>query len=108
MDNNDTYSHEIVLMMMWNKLKGQTPSKIGMYEASKPMIEQKIEMIKAVHVVRKIMESQCFIGVVGMQDAGKTTFLNKMWNLGGETGFRKHTSELAILQVWVCLYILLN
>ena len=49
--------------------------------------------IKKVYEIRDLLASQCFIGVIGPQDAGKTTFLNSVWDVKGVAGYGpdKHT-----------------
>ncbi|TRY76886.1 hypothetical protein TCAL_14729 [Tigriopus californicus] len=45
------------------------------------------------------MAEQCYIGIVGMQDAGKTTLINKIWGVGERTGNFSHTMVPVIYEV---------
>ena len=75
-------------------------------EESKESILRRIACIEAVHRIRCILVKECFIGavwglwperlwsfsgLVGLQDSGKTTLLNKVWGLHGSTGLFAHT-----------------
>ena len=52
---------------------------------------KKIKVIETIHKIRESLSRQCFIGVVGVQDAGKTTFVKNIWNVGGKSGYFAHT-----------------
>lgn len=60
---------------------------------------KRIECIQAIHEIRRLMAEQCYIGIVGMQDAGKTTLINKIWGVGGKTGHFNHTMVPVIYEV---------
>ena len=48
-------------------------------------------MIETIHKIRENLSGQCFIGVVCVQDAGKTAFVKNIWNVGGKSGYFAHT-----------------
>jgi len=58
---------------------------------SKGNVIKRMKTIEKIHKIREIFAQQCFIGIVGIQDAGKTTLLQKIWGIGGKTGFFSHT-----------------
>ena len=73
-------------------------------ESSKEAVLRRVDCIELVHRIRDILAKQCFIGgqgsyqrhrlftgLVGLQDAGKTTLLNRVWGLQGSTGLFCHT-----------------
>jgi len=52
-----------------------------------------ILIFKSVHVIRLAYSTQCFVGFVGPQNAGKSTLLNKLFGMKAETGERTHTDK---------------
>ena len=68
-------------------------------EKSKEEVIKRIKMIQSIHRIRKIFSQQCFIGVVGLQDAGKTTLIKKIWDVGGKSGYLSHTKVPKLYQI---------
>ena len=66
---------------------------------SKVEVMKRIKTIRSVHRIREIFSQQCFIGVVGSQDAGKTTLIRKIWNVGGKSGYFSHTEVPKLYQI---------
>ncbi|XP_059083625.1 uncharacterized protein LOC131880910 [Tigriopus californicus] len=66
---------------------------------SQNLVIKRIECIRAIHAIRSLMAEQCYIGIVGMQDAGKTTLINKIWGVGERTGNFRHTMVPVIYEV---------
>ena len=66
---------------------------------SKEEIENRIKVIQSIHRIREIFSQQCFIGVVGLQDAGKTTLIKNIWNVGGKPGYFNHTRHPELYQI---------
>ena len=66
---------------------------------SKEEIIKRIKVIQSIHKIREIFSQQCFIGVVGLQDAGKTTLVRKIWNVSGESGYFTHTKHAKLYQI---------
>jgi hypothetical protein len=72
-------------------------------ESSKEAVLRRVACIETVHNIRCILAKECFIGgaemgstpispgLVGLQDSGKTTLLNRLWGLQGNTGLFAHT-----------------
>ena len=50
-------------------------------------------------ISRSILAKQCYVGLVGLQDAGKTTLMHKLWGIGGRTGHFMHTDVPAIYEI---------
>ena len=102
-DDDSTYSNEKALLLMFDKEKGienfNGSGIEGSTEQSKTDLLQRIECIEAVHNIRNILATQCFIGLVGLQDSGKTTLLNKVWGFHGKTGLFSHTDFPVVHQV---------
>ena len=67
--------------------------------ASNVALINRIKCIGELHKLRKILATQCFIGVIGPQDAGKSTFVNKMWNCQAKTGINEHTSKTTLYDI---------
>lgn len=111
LSNDDTvYSNEKALLLMYDKGLGISCfEKSGLdqcTEQSKQDLIKRIECIEIVHKIRDILASQCFIGLVGLQDSGKTTLLNKIWGFHGSTGLFKHTDVPVMHQVTKKLHII--
>ena len=81
-EDGKTFNLEKALLLMYN-------SEIGVHnfigsdlencrEESKLTVIKRIECIKTIHNIRSILAKQCYIGVVGIQDAGKN--LMKIYN----------------------------
>ena len=66
---------------------------------SKVEVMKRIKAIQSIHRIREIFSKQCFIGVVGLQDAGKTTLIKKIWNVGGKSGYFSHTDVPKLYQI---------
>jgi len=94
-DDDSIYSTEKALLLMFDKERGiENFRGSGIEkstEESKESILRRIACIEAVHRIRCILVKECFIGLVGLQDSGKTTLLNKVWGLHGSTGLFAHT-----------------
>ena len=71
----------------------------GVYETCKEELTKRIEAIKQMHELREQLAKQCFIGVIGPQDAGKSTFLNQMWNCHAQTGINRHTTKPTLYDI---------
>ena len=66
---------------------------------SKEEIENRIKVIQSIHRIREIFSQQCFIGVAGLQDAGKTTLIKNIWNVGDKPGYFDHTRHPELYQI---------
>ncbi|XP_065648208.1 uncharacterized protein LOC101241641 isoform X3 [Hydra vulgaris] len=108
-EDGSTHSLEKALLMVYNKAKGVKNflgtdlEKCSMY--SKEMILQRIKCIKVIHHIREILSKQCYIGVVGIQNAGKTTLLKKIWGIQGEVGMLKHTTKPQTYKIGENIYV---
>ena len=102
--NDDSiYSNEKALLLMFDKEKGiENFNGSGIEkstEKSKCDLLKRIDCIEIVHKIRNILATQCFIGLVGLQDSGKTTLLNKIWGFHGSTGLFTHTDVPVLHQI---------
>ena len=66
---------------------------------SQDEVRKRVKTIRSIHKIREIFSQQCFIGIVGLQDAGKTTLVKKIWGVGGKTGYFSHTDGPKLYQV---------
>ena len=66
---------------------------------SKDLLVQRILSVKQVHKIRDILANQCFIGIVGPQNAGKSSLIKYIWSCDVVVGQLKHTTETAAFQV---------
>ena len=66
---------------------------------SKEKVMKRIKAIRIIYRIPEIFAQQCFIGVVGLQDAGKTTLIKKIWNVGGQSGYFSHTVRPELYQI---------
>ena len=91
------HSKEKAICLMYDKQLGVNNFNGCKLEAcvqkSKEHLIHRIMCIKKVYEIRDLLATQCFIGVIGPQDAGKTTFLNSVWDVKGVAGYGpdKHT-----------------
>lgn len=97
------YNREKALLLMIDPQLG-TDNFIGCdisecTKKSQKLAIKRIGCIRAIHEIRSLMAEQCYIGIVGMQDAGKTTLINSIWGVDGETGHFKHTTAPVIYEV---------
>ena len=93
-DDGSIFSNEKALMLLYNSKRYdedimepsteysifQNCSLSGCTESSKAIVIKRINAIQKIHKIREIFAQQCFIGIVGIQDAGKTTLLKKVVN----------------------------
>lgn len=91
-DDGSIFSNEKALMLLYNPEKDvqnengslseysvfQNCSLAGCTDSSKAIVVQRIKAIQKIHKIREIFARQCFIGIVGIQDSGKTTLLKKV------------------------------
>ena len=94
-DDDSIYSNEKALVLMFDREKG-IENFLGSgiersTESSQAALLRRVDCILIVHRIRCILATQCFIGLVGLQDSGKTTLLNRLWGLMGTTGLFSHT-----------------
>ena len=91
-DDGSIFSNEKALVLLSEKVEDETPenepcneyslfdgsSLSGCTDVSKHTVVKRIQAIQQIHKIREIFAQQCFIGIVGIQDAGKTTLLKKV------------------------------
>ena len=74
-DDDSIYSNEKALLLMFDKEKGiENFNGSGIEkstENSKFELLKRIDCIEIVHKIRNILATQCFIGLVGLQDSGR-------------------------------------
>jgi len=94
-DDDSIYSNEKALVLMFDREKGIDNFRGSgierSTESSQAALLRRVDCIVIVHRIRCILATQCFIGLVGLQDSGKTTLLNKLWGMMGTTGLFSHT-----------------
>merc|ERR1711892_180659 len=102
-DDDSIYSNEKAMLLMFDKEIGiENFNGSGIEkstENSKFELLKRIDCIEIVHKIRNILSTQCFIGLVGLQDSGKTTLLNKVWGFHGSTGLFTHTDVPVMHQI---------
>ena len=101
-DKDDTYSQEKATLLLGTddllkSFKNCSIEKCTEY--SKDEVRKRVITIKSIHRIREIFSQQCFIGIVGLQDAGKTTLVKKIWGAGGKTGYFSHADRPKLDQV---------
>ena len=74
-DDDSIYSNEKAMLLMFDKEKGiENFNGSGIEkstENSKFELLKRIDCIEIVHKIRNILATQCFIGLVGLQDSGR-------------------------------------
>ena len=94
-DDGSIFSNEKALVLLSDKehvaeLENEASSDFSMFhgsslsgctDISKLTVTKRIKAIQKIHKIRQIFAQQCFIGIVGIQDAGKTTLLKKVYVL---------------------------
>ena len=101
-DDGTIYSQEKILMLLTdgdNKTFPDTDALSRCTQTTKDIVCNRIKVVKKIHNIRAIFSQQCFIGLVGLQDAGKTTLLRKIWGVGGKTGLFIHTDAPLLYEV---------
>ena len=101
-DKDDTYSQEKATLLLatddlLKSFKNCSIEKCTTY--SQDEVRKRVKTIRSIHRIREIFSQQCFIGIVGLQDAGKTTLVKKIWGVGGKTGYFSHTDGPKLYQV---------
>ena len=101
-DQENIFSMEKALIRLApkNKLDFFRDSTMGKYtKKSLEEVIKRITAIQSIHSIREIFSQQYFIGVVGLQDAGKTTLIKKIWNVGDKSGYFSHTDVPKLYQI---------
>ena len=97
------YNLEKALFLMFDPEFGKEIFKDcslkDVYDSCKDELIKRIKCIIQMHKLREALATQCFIGLIGPQDAGKSTFLNKMWNCGADTGLIDHTTKVKLYDI---------
>ena len=89
--DHQAYLLEQIIMLL---VKTDPKNPFAKYKKeTREAYDEKVRKIKLVDQVRADYSRQCFIGVIGPQNAGKSTLLNTVFNQNAETGKRKHTLE---------------
>ena len=92
-DDGSIFSNEKALVLLSDKEEDEAlendyyndyslfdgSSLSGCTDVSKLTVVKRIQAIQKIHKIREIFAQQCFIGIVGIQDAGKTTLLKKVY-----------------------------
>ena len=113
-DDGSVFSNEKALMCLYNPEKDdadtidqtacalfQNCSLAACTEQSKVIVIQRIKAIQKIHKIRQIFAQQCFIGIVGLQDAGKTTLLKKVFEIKHTYFFVYYLCPI----IYSCFYI---
>lgn len=102
-DDDSIYSNEKAVDLMFNRERGidnfRGSGLESSTEESKAAVLRRVECIQTVHAIRCTLATQCFIGLVGVQDSGKTSLLNLVWGLQGSTGLFAHTDVPAMHRI---------
>ena len=97
------YNLEKALFLMFDPEIGkeifEDCSLKDMSDSCKDDLLKRIKCFIQMHELRESLATQCFIGVIGPQDAGKSTFLNKMWNCGAKVGLNIHTEKTTLYNI---------
>ena len=104
LEDGSTFNVEKAMLLMYDpeaKLNNFSHCDLDKcIEASKKEVLKRIECISAVHQIRGHLAKQCYVGIVGVQDAGKTTLLNKLWSVGGSgIGHFRHTDMPTVYEL---------
>lgn len=104
-DDGSIYSNERILKKLVDSIKENNLNICGngilsnCTQKSKNIIHKRIEAVMKIHNIREIFAKQCFIGVVGIQDAGKTTLVRNIWGVGRKTGILSHTDVPLVYEI---------
>ena len=71
----------------------------GFKKKSKKEFIKRIDAINFIHRICNIFSQKCLIGVTGLQDAGKTALVNKIWNAGDKPGYFWHTDVPKLFKI---------
>ena len=89
--DHQAYLLEQIIMLL---VKTDPKNPFAKYKKeTREAYDEKVRKIKLVDQVRADYSRQCFIGVIGPQNAGKSTLLNTVFNQNAETGKRKHNMK---------------
>ena len=110
MNDYDVYNYEQAIIL----LSGGTPEAFNFrgpvfekcQEESLQLVEKRILMITEVHKIRDMTANATFIGIVGPENSGKTTFINKMWNFNLPCGIKTHTKKPSLEKITSTVHII--
>ncbi len=68
-------------------------------KATKSRLVKRVEVILTVRKIRQVLMHQCFIGIAGTQNAGKTTLINKLLNKNFEAGLAAPTTKVITIPI---------
>ena len=96
MKEPNVYNYEKIISLLSKQEHEQVVKISAESEPIRKLILERVSMITKIHKLRGTIATQCFIGIVGPQNSGKTTFINKMWRLHLPTGNSVHTEKITI------------
>ena len=111
MDDPDVYNCEQAIILLSG---GTTPEAFNLrgpvfekcQEKSLQLVKKRILMITEVHKIRDMTAKATFIGIVGPENSGKTTFINKMWNFNLPCGIKTHTKKPSLEKITSTVHII--
>ena len=69
-------------------------------ESSRCNILRRIQLSCEMFQLRQYLKEDCYIGIVGPQDAGKSTLIKQLWGLDvGVIGYTSHTKTAKVFQI---------
>ena len=69
-------------------------------ESSRCNILRRIQLSCEMFQLRQYLKEDCYIGIVGPQDAGKSTLIKQLWGLDvGVIGYTSHTRTANVFQI---------
>ena len=95
-DEKVAYYLEQMIVRMADKNGNNKPLFPDFKSEDRTAAEDKLEKIMLVDEIRELYSKQCFIGIIGPQNAGKSTMINKVFKKKAQTGLREHTKAATI------------
>ena len=94
--DNNTYEMERMTRDVYRRI--QIAVEAGVEELDEEE-EKIVAAVGIVHQLRNTLVDTCFVGVVGLQNCGKSSLINRIWNVGAESGHTEKTTKPNVYRI---------
>ena len=80
-------------------MQDQNASRWSLFSRAQTTENRDLKAVNIVHKLRMKLVDFCFVGIVGVQNCGKSTLINRIWDVGAKSGHTEKTSEVNLYPI---------